>query len=323
MIEIYGKPSPQIEALITHWFLGDRSAMRAHGSENRGVLIELGGGFCLKIKGAGFNLGKVEPRDSALDGPPYGKFTGPPYCIFDFEGKRMVDYSMGHDNAHLGGMSFTQAWHEFSMCRALTSIYPVVQCIAWGKVETSDQPPFWFSAHLWPNSLVRRSSDPKEREAIYSTIIGRMLELHFQFCITGFLGAGRNDDDGKFYCLDIHPLRQIALYNESAISMTCNLAWSLSIERLVMEAVGGRQWVRQAIFEPVYLDLCARSSSADMEAFELWSQVTLAGLTVDGVTTRESWKESCQRGIGQVLENIQRNPISAAIYERFQNRYPG
>lgn len=315
-----------LQEAVFDWFGARMIPFRL--SEDRGVLLDIGGDSYVKIKGAGLRGGKIITTGNTHSGPPYQSFTGPPFCVFDFEGKRLIDYSMGHDNAPRGGMSFCQAYHEWLMANKLSKIVPTVPCVGWGKIEFEHQPPSWFSLHLWPRAL-RRPRKQFGTEA-YSEPLKRTIRLHFEFGITGFNQLARHTEDGLYYSYDLHPLRKADPETTSAISMTCALAWALTIERLYVEAVWGKQKAREIMHEPykmIHDAIFAEGviyTDKEIDNFEHWSQVQLAGLTPSGgVTTHESWSAQNQIGISRVMKQILTdNQIAKDIFTRFCHSYP-
>jgi hypothetical protein len=305
----------EVAARVEQWFY-KREFSGAILSENRGVLLPWSTRQWLKIKGSGHGGAGIQPIKQEIN-PPDRAYTGPPYCSFDFDGRRIIDHSMGHDNAPRGGMSFRQAVQEFEMSYVFKAFnYPAVPCFAWGKVDFEDQPPSWFTLHWWDTDLVRRTAPDADIFGIYRAELNRTIALH-RNGVCGFHQVAKSKTTGHFVSYDLHPTRCVHIKNESSISMTCNLSWALTIARIWQEYTSGRNVSSELMMEAYRSFTRSDISPDEVLQFENWG-TRIAGLTREGVTVDSSWTESYQDPI-QAQRDIESNPISKAIRQFFAN----
>lgn len=214
--------SPGVEASIKEWFAscdlprkldGERSVRIAHPDYE---------GRELKIKGAGYRGGPVKfgtLHTSNLAAP-----------IFDFDGRMMVDYASGHDNAFAGGLSFQQAVAEYRMSiflqRARVSH---ILCVGYGKIKQADATS-WFSLHDWDPGLIRVTLPHVSPEEFAGSLVragNELLALAFRYNIMGNCAYAKLDRD--YFLLDLHFFRQLDAFNMSQISWAMQVIFNLHL----------------------------------------------------------------------------------------------
>jgi hypothetical protein len=236
---------------------GSRSVLLPH-PDRRDVV--------LKLKGAGLLGGSVR----------YGQYlrTGPMAVTFDFDGRMMEDIASGHDNAMLGGASFQQAATEYRVSALLTDAgYPVVPCLGYGSVTTSEGVS-WFSVFEWRRdwSVIGISPDfPAERYLAVNVELARQqLEIAVRQHLVGYIGYVR-DGEGRFIIKDLHPFRRLDPVNHSQLSWTLEVLHTLWVRcsacRFFARA-GGVEMDDDDLSSIPLRALVADATAADYLAFE-------------------------------------------------------
>jgi hypothetical protein len=220
----------------------------------------------LKLKGAGLLGGSVR----------YGQYlrTGPMAVTFDFDGRMMEDVASGHDNAVLGGASFQQAATEYRVSALLRDAgYPVVPCLGYGNVTTSDGVS-WFSVFEWRrewSGIGISPGFPAERYLAVNVELARQqLDIAVRQHLVGYIGYIR-DAEGRFIIKDLHPFRRLDPVNHSQLSWTLEVLHTLWVRcsacRYFARA-GGVEMDDDELSAIPLRALVADATAADYQAFE-------------------------------------------------------
>lgn len=215
---------PDVQQHVSEWFAGRVADFRVDGS--RSVLLPGGsmGAHGLKIKGAGFNGGKVRLGVAHR--------TGPRAPVFDFEGRMMEDVAAGHDNAPSGGASFQQAVTEYQVSARLAKLgYPCVPCLGFGRISQEGMMS-WFSVFEWHEDWASDLHYPRLPADEFSTLssdVGALIvELATLHDLIGYAWYARGTGTDRLI-KDVHPFRLADSLNMSQLSWVMQVYFALHI----------------------------------------------------------------------------------------------
>ena len=283
---------------VCDWFGSRQGKYELHGE--RSVHLEYDDHHFLKIKGAGYVGGPVLNR--------YHR-TGPVYPRFDFEGKKMVDISMGHDGSLEGGMNFCQAYNEFAHAGRLMAVGErIIPSLGWGKLEYTNGVTSWFTLHLNPRRFLRTLKGPLQIELMTETA-RKIVRLNLDHGFGGFVSVLRDLDDNQNYLIDFHAQRYYGPDEASAITMTMIASWSCIVHIAAINFFMDTQKGKQIATTALYREILPQATDNDMHEHQLFVKAfEHTAVYIPPVKT--------------VLQHIRASKIACAMFDHFCKSYP-
>ena len=292
---------------IENWYSGRIAAAKIEGE--RSVFIEhpLRSDAWLKLKGAGNNGKWIDFKNKHA--------TGPTWPRFDFDGRRMTDEAIGHDNAFEGGASFRQARIEWAItCHLASAGYEVVPCLGYGRI-TCDGTCSWFSVFEVNKEWKRIQSFPTITAGAFHDLMTTCGDILLQIALEEELIGncwfyGR--PDGSRIIRDLHPFIKADNITMSALSWVMQTAFALHLPTVFARHKAKDAPLRDpgefaiAMFKNIYPKVT--TDDYDKFRFQIVKQYMLDPTTDDFRPEK-------------LLKVLRDNPITAALLERCPSKF--